>query len=244
MLVICTENSIFAAYNLPMTITIPYIKQRFDEFNARMFEGKLPPIPIKLSNAKGFLGACSYKKKRSLLGGVTYSDFTLRISTRIDLPEDVVEDTIIHEMIHYYIFYFQLKDTSSHGQIFRSIMNSINARFGRHITISHKMTAEQREQTVDTRRRWHVVAVVNFYDGRKGVKVLPCIVQRITNYYKKVIAARQVAAIELYMTSDPFFNRFPCSSALNVCFHDENEVAEHLRGAERMECDGKEIRRA
>lgn len=226
-----------------MTVTIPYIKQRFDEYNAQMFGGKLPPIPIKLSRAKGFIGACSYKKRRTLLGGVKCSDFTLRISTRIDLPESEVEDTIIHEMIHYYILYFGIKDTSAHGKTFRTIMNAINSRFGRHVSISHKMTAEQKEQMADTRRRWHVVAVVSFHDGRRGVKVLPRIVQRITNYYTKVSANRQVAAVELYMTSDPYFNRFPCSSALNVCFCDDKAVQEHLAGAERMECDGKEIRR-
>lgn len=37
-----------------MEITIPYIKHKFEEFNQQMFAGKLPMLPIKLSNAKSF----------------------------------------------------------------------------------------------------------------------------------------------------------------------------------------------
>ena len=47
-----------------MTPTIPFIKEKFDEYNRMMFDGKLPDIPIRLSNAKGFLGMCCFKKKR------------------------------------------------------------------------------------------------------------------------------------------------------------------------------------
>ena len=32
-----------------MEITIPYIKHKFEEFNQQMFAGKLPMLPIKLS---------------------------------------------------------------------------------------------------------------------------------------------------------------------------------------------------
>ena len=38
-----------------MTPTIPFIKEKFDEYNRMMFDGKLPDIPIRLSNAKGLL---------------------------------------------------------------------------------------------------------------------------------------------------------------------------------------------
>ena len=46
-----------------MEITIPYIKHKFEEFNQQMFAGKLPMLPIKLSDAKTFLGVCTYKKR-------------------------------------------------------------------------------------------------------------------------------------------------------------------------------------
>ena len=104
-----------------------------------MFEGKLPGLPIVLSSGKTFLGACAYKKRKTLFGGTKYYDFKLRINKRIDLPEADIEDIIIHEMIHYHIAYRGIKDTSTHGRVFKMLMNDINKRFGRHITISRKM---------------------------------------------------------------------------------------------------------
>lgn len=123
-----------------MVPTIPYIQSRFDEFNARFFAGALPPVPIKLSNARTFLGKLTFTKRRKwLFGEWTYSNFVLRINTRFDLPEQLIEDTILHEMIHYYIAVNQLRDTSTHGHLFRREMARINAEGNRHITISYRL---------------------------------------------------------------------------------------------------------
>lgn len=217
-----------------MRATIPYVEQKFDEFNRQMFGGKLPRIPIQLSNAKTFLGQCVYKKRRKLFGKTERYDFRLRINARIDLPEPELEDTIIHEMIHYYIGYNQLEDTSAHGLLFLRIMNDINRRFGRSLTVSHKSTEEQREQLQDRRVRYHVIAVVQFHDGRTGIKVLPRVRPSILYYRNNVLANREIASVELYMSNDVFFNRFPNSSALRVHFLDADTISQHLEGAEKI----------
>lgn len=226
-----------------MEITILYIKRKFEEFNQQIFAGKLPMLPIKLSNAKSFLGACTYKKRLGKNGKIEKYNFSLRINTSIDLPEEEVEDTIIHEMIHYYIGYNQLEDTSPHGQIFQQIMNTINEKYGRHLTISHKCNKTQNEQAVDKRQHYHVVAVVSFKDGRIGFKVLPRVLQSILKYYNSVKTANDVVSVNLYMSNNIFFNRFPNSSALNVHFIEDSEIKKHLNDAEKMRCDGKSIKR-
>ena len=224
-----------------MIPTIPYIEQKFDEFNRLMFEGKLPKLPVVLSDAKTFLGKCDYKQRRRKDGTIEKYDFKLRINTRCDLPEQEVEDTIIHEMIHYYIEVNQLKDTSSHGQLFMHIMNNINEKFGRNITVSFKSTREQKEQLADKRPRYHVIAVVKFRNGKTGIKVLPRIVDRILYYYINVSAARDVESVKLYMSNNIFFNRYPNSSSLNAVCLEEDVINQQLVGAEKMECDGKQI---
>ena len=114
-----------------MRPTIEYIQTRFNEYNDRFFDGALPPIPVKLSNAKTFLGKLCFKRKRKWLFGDYYNTgFVLRINTRADLPEELVEDTILHEMIHYYIAFNQWSDTSTHGQLFRREMKRINEKGG------------------------------------------------------------------------------------------------------------------
>ena len=226
-----------------MKATIPYIEQKFEEFNRQMFGGKLPKIPVELSDAKTFLGQCVYKKRRKPFGKTELYDFRLRINTRIDLPEREVEDTIIHEMIHYYIGYNKLEDVSAHGPLFLSIMNEINRKFGRNLTVSHKSTQEQREQLQDKRSHYHVIAVVNFHDGRIGIKVLPRVLSSILYYYNNVLANKEISSIQLYMSNNVFFNRYPNSSALKVHFLETDEINKQLEGAEKMVCDGKSIRR-
>ena len=77
-------------YDLEMIATKEYIERKFAEYNALYFDGALPEIPVRLSNAKGFLGKVSYRKVRQgLFGKTKNTDFVLRINTRIDLPEEV-----------------------------------------------------------------------------------------------------------------------------------------------------------
>ena len=224
-----------------MKPSIAYLKQKFEEFNRLMFGGKLPMPPIELGRARTYLGTCMYQKQRRLFRKDKLCNFRMRFSTCFDLPEQEWEDTLIHEMIHYYIGVNQLKDTSSHGTLFKQMMAQINKQHGRHITISHKSTAEQREQNIDTRQRWHVVAVVKMQDGKTGVKVLPRVAQRIVRYFNLVGSNSRVASVSLYVCKDAYFNRFPCSSALNVVYADPEQVAQHLANAQPLKCNGKQL---
>lgn len=200
-----------------------------------MFGGKLTMPPIQLSRARTFVAQCAAKKRRTLLHGTEFYDFRLKFSICFDLPEREWEDTIIHEMIHYYIGVNRIKDTSAHGQVFRQMMQTINQRFGRHLTISHKSTPEQKEALYSARKVWHVIAVVQFADGRKGLKVLPRIRQRIQTYRTTMLRDPRISSIQMYMSNDPYFNRYPNSSAFNVVLANEEEFMPHILQAEPLE---------
>ena len=225
-----------------MIATIPYVEKKFEEFNRQMFAGQLPKLPIELSDAKTFLGKCVYRKRIGADGKNENYDFRLRINTRIDFPEQEVEDTIIHEMIHYYIRWKQLEDTSSHGSIFQHMMNSINEKYGRHVSIRHIATEEQNEQAIDKRQHWHVVAVLHFKDGKTGIKVLPRVTPSIINYCNKMTSANDVLYIDLFMSKDIFFNRFPNSSALRAHYVKKFEIMSHLKDAKELVKQGNIIK--
>lgn len=214
-----------------MKATLEFVQDRFDEFNRLCFEGKLPPVPLRISNARTYLGVCRYRKRRRLLGGYEMYGFSISISARFDLPETEIEDTIIHEMIHYYIWQNGIRDTSAHGQVFRRMMDNINRTYGRHITVSHKGSPQLREQAVDTRPRPHVIVLVTFRDGRTGIKVLPYKRKNVLRYRRGVMASGQIEKMVFYGTEEPWFNRFPCSSALNVIYRDLDEILPHLENA-------------
>ena len=114
-----------------MIPNLPYIVQKFNEYNSLCFEGKLKPIAIKMSRARKFLGQVAYMRKRNPDGTCHYYQFIFKISTAFDLPEELIEDTILHEMIHYYILSNQIQDSSAHGIVFCQMMNQINQKFNR-----------------------------------------------------------------------------------------------------------------
>lgn len=225
-----------------MKATVEYIRQKFDEFNQTMFGGTLPVLPIRLSDAKGFLGKISFEYEEDENGNQIETGFVLRINTRIDLEESVVEDTIIHEMIHYYIGYMQLEDTSDHGPVFQKMMSNINKKFGRHITISYKGSEKENEQMIDSRPKWHVIAIISTKDGRKGVKVLPRVIERVVTFNNDILKDTRISSVDLYMHNDPYFNRYPNSKSLRFNIVDETEFAPHLEGAKRLICENGKLR--
>lgn len=226
-----------------MRTTLEYIKERFDRYNRQMFGGRLPRISIRLSDAKTFLGQCVSRVVTHPDGSREHTDFELRISSRFDLPQETVDDTIIHEMIHYFIHYNGLCDSSAHGPIFRSIMQSINIAHGRNITVSHKSTPSERADS-DSRRRWHIIAVLRLQDpvsDHIGIKVLPRNTGKVIEYCRRVSLSPQVTAIELYLHNAPYFNRYPSSAALRYHPASLAEITPHLADAKRLAIQGSAL---
>ena len=217
-----------------MIATKPYIEAKFDEFNKLIFGGELSRIPIVLGSATRVVGAFSCKVRRNFWGKKEYFDLKLRFSTKFDLPENELEDVIIHEMIHYYIHFKNLKDKSAHGPLFKNLMNQINKNFGRKISIRHKGAVKTNEQITDEKPRYRVVAVVTMKDGKTGIKVLPRIKEKVRHYYNAVSTSPTVSKIELYITINPFFGQYPCSSALRIHYIDYSTLQTQLQGSTRL----------
>ena len=212
-----------------MIPTVGYLEERFDTFNAMCFGGALPRIPIKLSKARGFVGRLQYRVKRDWRRRVVgREDFVLRISTRFDLPEAEVEDTLIHEMIHLWIAWKGLKDSSTHGRLFRAKMKEINASYGRHLTISHKSTPEELDR--DTRVRDHFVCVSQLSDGRTALTV--CAQAAIPRIRRTFRLSHTVRSSEWFHSTDPWFNRFPHGRTPKLFPVDPAELAPHLADTE------------
>ena len=198
-----------------MKPSVEYIQHCFDTFNRQYFDNFLPPLPIKLSHAKGFLGKVTFVRKRQgLFRGYKNEDFVLRINVRIDLPEELVQDTILHEMIHYYIAVNQLQDTSAHGRLFRDQMARINQEGNRHISITHRLNEEQKAQAYIHKER--AVAIVHFSDGKTGVKVVPKQEKHIRYWHKMAMRRFPIDRIDWYLSDDPYFAQFPSSIAMKI----------------------------
>ncbi len=174
--------------------------------------------------------------RRKPFGKAQKTNFRMLINTTREMDERVLEDVIIHEMIHLYIAYFDIRDTSSHGKVFCKMMEDINRKHGRNISVSYHGDRQSDAAQAQTQRsRWHVIAVCRMREGWTGIKVLPRIAQRIAFYHRNVTASEMVETVEYYLHNDPWFDRYPNSTALKVYKVDKNELMSHLQGAKKLD---------
>lgn len=225
-----------------MRATIEFVERKFAEFNRLMFGGHLPTLPIELSDAKTFLGVCTSKVNRLPDGRKAHSDFRMRISTYRDLPESTLEDTIIHEMIHYFIDYNGLTDTGPHGEIFKSIMGSINRAHNRSISVRHHSQPDEKpELAPGAVGAWHVIAVIRFRSGKVGFKVLPRVANSVMAYYNGVRRNSDVSSVELYLHNAAYFSQYPTSKALKVYIVAPEILTANLKGARPITVNGNNL---
>lgn len=216
---------------------LDFVKETFHTFNTLIFKRNLPLIRFRLTHARSFRGKLVYRIS-STWGRRRCSDYEMRISLDFDLPRQEWEDVVIHEMIHLHIAHNDIKDTSSHGPKFRSLMAEINRTHGRHITVSARRTQEQLDR--DTRVRGHYLCIVRFYDGRIGVA--PVAKSRILELWDSFPAWPEIRKVRWIGTIDPWFNRFPRVMKTKVYITSEEELLPHLKGALLLTLEGSRLR--
>lgn len=221
-----------------MRADLDYVKRKFDEFNRLCFGGELPPLPLRLSNSRSALGLFVHPRRYPVTARRGVGECHMRISTRLDLPERDVEDTIIHEMIHYYIWYRRIEDTSAHGTAFRTIMATINAKFGRNLTVSRRSSGEE----LDTDRHYksHYICVTTMSDGELGLTV--CAKTRLFEIWRAFKDSPKVKEMSWYWSCNPWFNRYPTARTPRIWRLEPEDYRSQFANATPCECDGKVFR--
>lgn len=214
-----------------MKPTVEYIEKKFDEFNEKYFDSKLERIPIELWTSKRTLGQCMYRVRRTILGKKHYYDFKIRINERLDMPEDELDDVLIHEMIHLRIFSKPYNDRWTHGPVFKKMMNHINERYGRHIRIRYRFSEEDKDQLLDATPHWKIVVVVDFKDGVTRIKVLTNNGLKVAAFWDIISKWRTINGCHLYLTKEPFFNRYPVSTSLTFYSMTQDKLVLYLKDA-------------
>ena len=221
-----------------MLITVPDIQGIFNKYNSLCFDGKLPLPRIRIGHAKGYLGQLRYKVKKDKSGKATYSDFSLNFTQRYEMDQEKLEDVVIHEMIHYYIHYNNIQDTSAHGVVFRKMMDDINIRFKRNITISDRSGLPVSDESQQI--KMHLVCVATLKSGDTGVAV--CARTRAFEIYDELPRRYDILKFSWYFTSDQYVNRFKRTNTAKLYRADKEEVRQHLATAAELERVGNVIR--
>ena len=220
----------FEEVDTVMKPTVEFLKRKFDEFNELIFDGRLPSLPISVGNARTSLGGLHFERRRTMFGGSEMSNFHIRISSRFDLDESEIEDVLIHEMIHYHILYHKMKDTSPHGVVFRKMMSDINRLFGRHIAVTHKWEQGSQQPMAVAEARYFCIC--QLYDGTWGITCVPR--QRVLDYRRLLPQSFRLRSAEWYVSSHPFFSRFPKVRSLKIFKTTLAELEEPLKNAKKL----------
>lgn len=185
---------------------ICFIQTCFERFNSQIFGGSLPLTPLKLTKASSFFGKLHYRRHRNIFGKETKSDFEIRISTSFDLPEREWEDVIIHEMLHYYIDLNGIRDSSAHGPVFRSMMQEINEKYGRRLTVS-KRTSAPRPRRRRSGKTIFCLSILS--DGSRGITICsPARVSYMKRYLPRYYDIRQM---QWFCMESSVLDRYPKS---------------------------------
>ena len=179
------------------------LKALFTQFNREYFNGELPEPRLLLSRSRTRLGSMAYKRKRSW-GRVRNSDYTIRISTYYDCGEREWQNVLLHEMIHLYIASKRLRDTSSHGKLFRQYMDHLNSNYGWNIRVSTSTRGWQ--PTVAPKRKRHTVLALRMKSGKCFLTVVNP--QYVARLKQQIETIPDVGGSWWFESDDDYFNDF------------------------------------
>jgi len=203
-----------------MIPSIEYLEQHYKSYNDLYFDGTLPDVKFKLVKAHSFLGKTQFKRAGGLFSR-GYCDYQIKMSTSFDLEENELQDVLIHEMIHCYLTSKGIDIGHPHGDNFKRIMNDINSRYGRNIRTRYK--SKDGMGSPRNQRKSHIICISTMNNGEEGITVMSpgCKDKILASLPKRYRLTKQ----ELFVTSDPFFNRYPLSRKA-VIYKIEREVIE------------------
>ena len=138
-----------------MTITLKEVKEQFDIWNKKAFNGELPTPAFELMQTKSLLGQFCPRK---VMGVPTYK---IRISVYYDRPLQSYIDTIVHEMLHFYIKFKGIKDTSSHGREWKRMAAELSRKFNLTITRTNPAGGGVSEAVIEKKKNSKCEYVTN-----------------------------------------------------------------------------------
>ena len=151
-----------------MIITIKEIQNQFNYWNNKVFNNELPVPQFELMQTKHLLGQFCPRK---IMGQYTYK---IRISVFYDRPLESYIDTIVHEMLHYYIKYKGIKDTSSHGRVWKQYAANISRKYGLTITRTNPANGGATEAVKAKKEgKMEYVFLCKMKSGRYAAAVIP-----------------------------------------------------------------------
>ncbi len=196
-----------------MILSIEYLNERHSYWMARIASAgiwdarKFRPVTILLRHhAKSYMGLFQRKTTKSGFFRRQITDFIIIYQQSAEITPRTVDETLVHEMIHQYITQNNLRDSSSHGPIFREFMSRINQTFPEELKLSVRRKIIPKEGEGE---KTHILLILYKYNGE-------CFCCKLnpnkTDWFIKEIErnrkAWQISAYKLCHSRDVYFESF------------------------------------
>ncbi|MCH5224557.1 MAG: SprT-like domain-containing protein [Muribaculaceae bacterium] len=154
-----------------------------------------------------------------------------------DFDPRFVDNILVHEMIHQYIIQNRLKDTSTHGTLFRSFMNKINGSFTGELKIN--ISDRSPETTSKPERpKIHLLLILHREDGFSFCCIVnPGKQSSFENLLKNNARAWHIKEYFWARSKDPIFNHYSrCTKTLHGIKKRRGLIEEfcHIHGVEKF----------
>ncbi len=220
-----------------MIPTLEYIIDKFDYYNQLCFDGTLKRPPIRLNTRYATMGATRGEMRLEPGGKAYWTNITIEISVRRDLPEYEYTDTLVHEMIHFYIMSNNLEDNSPHGTLFHQKMEEITQKYGIRITIAFDPSEEE---MVNTRTRNRFVCTAESDDGHMFFAVVAR--NKMFQFWDFIPKMKGISEVHWYVSDRQIFEKFPVSVSPRLMYIDADKLHHYLTGAKELENTGAIIK--
>lgn len=104
------------------------------------------------------------RKKVKLNGKSCLVDRIFIYDKAEDFDRKFLDSVLVHEMIHQYIIQNNIKDSSSHGRIFRSFMQKINSKFPDELSIGIRANNPSVKKS-GAGNKTHILLIIKMDDG-------------------------------------------------------------------------------
>lgn len=142
-----------------ITPTVGLMRQWFEEFNARFFNGELEPVRLAVETLEeGIMGVFNHPKRKYDPETLRYLDSPDLSACRIRLgrglfdSEYIWREIMVHEMIHYYVYkHSEFYEEDVHGEAFLKEARRINriSEFGIAPTFTHELFSPGKRKQAD-----------------------------------------------------------------------------------------------
>lgn len=201
--------------------------QRFDAFNAVLFDGQLPKIPIQFYNLKTAGGVCKARRVRATQQLVPGS-LLIQLSSRYLRTPDQFDGVLVHEMIHAYMYVTGHMD-ENHGRLFQAKLTELQSR----VKFTIPLTDDTKDLDLkDSKPKTYVVLVLPpttpVDQGRRSYALLSDSVLGHANDMAIASLRRNNPGLVVYKITTPEWTRFAAVKTVQrniykVKFYYENE---------------------